>query len=158
MMMTPHYATSPDEFIATVSRAKEEAEQEQYQQEQKRKISGCLDPLTVDIISFEDEDDLEVKIHEIYRQLDEDDSGGLNFDEFVNGLRQLKGNIHLTRDDFDIITENGRHLGANNEFNANQFNDMMKKELWRYSRRELENVLKVSGDEQFKSTILMLVI
>ena len=104
MMMTPHYATSPDEFIATVSRAKEEAEQEQHQQEQKRKISGCLDPLTVDIISFEDEDDLEVEIHEIYRQL----TRMIVVDSIstvVNRLRQLKGNIHLTRD--DIITENG---------------------------------------------------
>jgi len=33
---------------------------------------------------------------------------------------------------------------------------MMKGELWRYSRRELANVLSVSGDEQFNSTILML--
>jgi hypothetical protein len=27
--------------------------------------------------------------------------------------------------------------------------------LWRYSRRELNNVLSVSGDEQFRSIILM---
>ena len=32
---------------------------------------------------------------------------------------------------------------------------MMKGELWRYSRRELNNVLSVSGDEQFRATILM---
>ena len=33
----------------------------------------------------------------------------------------------------------------------------MKGELWRYSRRELNNVLSVSGDEQFRATILMYV-
>ena len=33
---------------------------------------------------------------------------------------------------------------------------MMRGELWRYSRRELNNVLSVSGDEQFRSIILML--
>ena len=27
----------------------------------------------------------------------------------------------LTRDDFDIVTENGRHLGPKNEFNREQF-------------------------------------
>ena len=36
-----------------------------------------------------------------------------------------------------------------------QFQEMMKRELWRYSRRELNNVLSVSGDEQFRSIILM---
>ena len=33
---------------------------------------------------------------------------------------------------------------------------MMKDELWRYSRRQLANVLSISGDEQFRSTLLML--
>ena len=56
----------------------------------------------------------------------------------------------------DIITENGKHLGPTAEFNSAQFQDMMKGELWRYSRRELANVLEVSGDEKFRSTILML--
>ena len=34
--------------------------------------------------------------------------------------------IHLTRDDFDIVTENGKHLGPTAEFNAHQFQEMMK--------------------------------
>jgi len=68
----------------------------------------------------------------------------------------LRSHIHMTREDFDIVTENGKHLGATNEFNRQQFQTMMKGELWRYSRRELANVLSVSGDEQFNSTILML--
>ena len=58
--------------------------------------------------------------------------------------------------DFELITENGKHLGPTGEFSPGQFQDMMNAELWRYSRRQLDNVLSVSGDEQFRSTILML--
>ncbi len=39
-------------------------------------------------------------------------------------------NIHLTRDDFDIITESGKHLNRNAEFNREQFQEMMRGELW----------------------------
>jgi len=41
------------------------------------------------------------------------------------------------------------------EFNREQFKDMMKRELWRYSRRELSNVIDITGDDQFRSTIVM---
>ena len=43
----------------------------------------------------------------------------------------------------DIITEGGKHLGPEAEFNAQQFQEMMKGELWRFSRRELSNVLSI---------------
>ena len=56
----------------------------------------------------------------------------------------------------DIITENGKHLGPSAEFNSAQFQEMMKGELWRFSRRELNNVISVSGDEQSRSMLLML--
>ncbi len=45
----------------------------------KRKVKGCLDPLTKELITFEDNDDLELKINAIYNKLDEDGSGGLDF-------------------------------------------------------------------------------
>ena len=60
-------------------------------------------------------------MHSIYQQLDCDDSGGLNFEEFRDGVKSLSSNVHMTRDDFDIVTENGRHLGPKNEFNREQF-------------------------------------
>jgi len=46
------------------------------------------------------------KIDIMYSQLDEDSSGGLNFTEFQSGVKDLSKQIHVTRDDFDIITEN----------------------------------------------------
>ena len=125
-------------------------------EEKLRKVKGCLDPLTKGLLTFEDEADLTSRIDEIYSKLDEDESEGLAFEEFRDGVKWLSENIHLTRDDFDVVTENGKHLGPTAEFNRQQFQTMMKGELWRYSRRELANVLSVSGDEQFNSTILML--
>ena len=53
-------------------------------------------------------------------------------------------------------SEHGKHLGPDREFNSKQFMEMMKGELWRVSRRELNNVLCVSGDDNFRSIILML--
>jgi len=120
-----------DEFIATVTREKEEAEQLLAIEMEKRKISGCLDPLTKGLSTFDDQTDLERKIQDMYNKLDEDGSGGLNFDEFKAGVKKLAESIHLTRDDFDIVTENGRHLGPSMEFGAAQFQEMMKGELWR---------------------------
>ena len=49
-------------------------------------------------------------------------------------------------DDFDLLTDNGRLLTADGEFGQLQFRDMMRGELWRYSRRELVNVLAFSGE------------
>ena len=122
----------------------------------KRKVKGCLDPLTKELITFEDDDDLELKINAIYNKLDEDGSGGLDFTEFQHGIKDLAMNIHLTRDDFDIITESGKHLNRNAEFNREQFQEMMRGELWRFSRRELTNVLSLSESRDFAGTILML--
>ena len=50
-------------------------------------------------MTFEDEEDLTSMIDDIYMRLDEDESGGLNFEEFRQGVKQLSSNIHLTRDD-----------------------------------------------------------
>ena len=74
----------------------------------KRKVNGCLDSLTKELITFEDNDDLELKINAIYNKLDEDGSGGLDFTELQRGIKDLAMHIHVTRDDFDIITENGK--------------------------------------------------
>jgi len=71
-------------------------------------------------------------------------------------INELHKAIHVTRDDFDIITDYGKHLGPTAEFDKEQFREMMNGELWRYSRRQLDNVLALTGDDQFLSTLLML--
>lgn len=109
-----------DEFIATVTRAKEAKERSEELALEKRKVKGCLDQLTRSLITFEDQHDLQNKIGELYEHLDEDGSGGLNFEEFQLGLMEMISTISITRDDFDAITENGKHLGPMAEFNSEQ--------------------------------------
>jgi hypothetical protein len=70
-------------------------------------------------------------LHTLHPKLDVDYSGGLNFDEFRSGVRDLSDKIHLTQDDFDIVTEQGKHLNQHEEFNSENFLDMMRGELWR---------------------------
>jgi len=43
----------------------------------------------------------------------------------------------MTADDFDIITEKGRHLTDEGEFGKEEFREMMQGELWRFSRRQV---------------------
>jgi hypothetical protein len=54
---------------------------------------------------------------------------GLNFEEFVAGMKRILKNVHISRDDFDIVSENGKHLGSSGEFDSEQFRDMMKGEV-----------------------------
>ena len=78
--------------------------------------------------------------------------------EFKEGLKLLPGTakIHMTVDDFEIITENGKHLSADGTFGPQQFHGMMNTELSRYIFRGLCNALKESDSESFKQLTLML--
>ncbi|MGB1600812.1 MAG: ion transporter, partial [Promethearchaeia archaeon] len=104
MLLNVVIAVLLDEFISSVTREREEEQRLAEIEINKRKVVGPLDPLTKDLITFEDEGDLSKKVAYLYHKLDEDASGGLNFDEFQHGLKLLKANIHLTREDFDIVT------------------------------------------------------
>ena len=156
MMMNVVVAVLCDGFVQQVAKTQEEEERIEIAEQERRKVKGCLDAMTQVLTTFEDMSDLESKIHTLYEDLDEDNSGGLSYSEFRHMAMQLISTVSLTRDDWNIITENGKHLGPGGEFNKEQFLDMMKGELLRYSRRQLHNVLTVTGDEQFRSVILML--
>ena len=91
----------------------------------------------------------------------------LNFEEFRQGLKHMtikdrysEGyqtlDIHLTRDDFDVVTENGALLGNKGEFNRKQFQSMMRGELVRYTRRQIANGLFLSESEEFRSTVMLM--
>ena len=62
-----------------------------------------------------------MKNKQIFLNLDVDGSGGLDFEELTLGLKECFRNVHFTRDDFDILSENGKHLGPTGEFTAEQF-------------------------------------
>lgn len=135
------------QFVLSVQQAKEEEEKRVNSEKDRRKLKNTLDPITRSLLTFEDEDDLDHKIDSIFQRLDEDESGGLNFEEFRSNIKQIDKSIHLTRDDYDTLTENGKHLSPDGEFNRMQFKEMMKRELWRYSRRELANVISIRSAE-----------
>ena len=47
-----------------------------------KKVQGTLDPITKELIAFDDDEDLQAKIDIIYNRLDVDHDGGLGFEEF----------------------------------------------------------------------------
>ena len=117
-----------------------------------------LDCITEKLSGFESAQNFTERIDSLYQRLDQDKSGGLNYDEFRRGLRNLDGipAIHLTEFDFARLTNHGQHLSAERELTALKFRDMMKDEFWRYSQRQLANNLNESTSKEFKSTVLML--
>ena len=194
MLLNVVVAVLLDEFISSVEREKQKERRIHDHEISKRKITGCQDPLTSELITFVDDEDLQERIDIIWTRLDFDNDGKLGFeefqvrvmmlvnvstcfsalacdrgrcpgkyihlylktvDEFQENISELHKAIHVTRDDFDIITDYGKHLGPTAEFDKEQFREMMHGELWRYSRRQLDNVLSLTGDDQFRSTILL---
>jgi hypothetical protein len=73
-----------------------------------------LDPITLSLTGFQDVVDLKDKWDVIFDQLDTDQVNSLSFLEFRNDIKNLPDteNIHLTLDDFEVITEYGTHLNA----------------------------------------------
>ena len=71
MMLNVVVAVLLDEFISTVTREKEAEERLRQHEVQKRKVTGCLDPLTRTLVTFQDEEDLASKIDLLYDKLDE---------------------------------------------------------------------------------------
>jgi hypothetical protein len=149
-----------DEFLKYIQIEKEAELKDREEALSKSQISGCLDELTKTLALFRDEEDLQYKINELYSSLDTDDSGGLNFEEFCRGLRYLSlenkcRGIHLTRDDFDNLTEHGALLGARGEFNRSQFIKMMKRELRQYAQRCVQKSLMLSDNKEFHSATVI---
>jgi hypothetical protein len=69
-----------------------------------------LDPETQSLTSFQNVPDLSAKVYKIFEKLDGDCGGSLTLIEFKQRLQLLPGTaqIHMTADDFEIITEEGR--------------------------------------------------
>ena len=117
-----------DEFITNVVREKEAVEVVSEEMRSKRRIMGVLDPITLSLTGFQDVVDLKDKCDVILDQLDTDQGNSLSFSEFRNGIKNLTDteNIHLTLDDFELITDYGSHLNTESgNFNKDQFHVMM---------------------------------
>ena len=137
-------------------------EEEQRAAEERRlrdlgRYRGVLDPVTASLTDFEDKSHLCTKIDQLYERLDVDNSGGLDFDEMQQGIRRLPGGaeVHITRDDFDVISQHGELLGPGGDFGKSQFQDMMLGELLRYSHRKVMNMLQDTEQEEFRALVLL---
>ena len=146
-----------DEFVSATIRDKEAAERALEKENQKRRITGVLDPITTELQYFDSRENLVDRIDNMYTTLDEDGSGGLSFAEFKHGLLNLDdmSKIHMTMEDFDQITDNGRYL-TDGEFNQSQFQDIMQQEFTRFCNRSVANSVKESKSTEFKTLVLMM--
>ena len=76
----------------------------------------------------QDDDDLNARIDAVYMRLNKNDQDGLTFHEFRNGLKKM--DIHLTQDDWEILTDHGKLTDESDMFDMLQFRIIMKGELW----------------------------
>ena len=75
-----------------VGREKESAKIAAEKEMAKKRITGVLDAITSPLAdTFEDADNLIERIDAIYKLLDSDGSGGLDFGEFKHGIKSLPG-------------------------------------------------------------------
>jgi voltage-gated sodium channel len=82
MLLNVVVAVLLDKFMQTVEEAKEEAQKMHDLEIKKRKVSGVLDPLTSELITFVDYEDLQERIDIMWTRLDFDNDGKLGFEEF----------------------------------------------------------------------------
>ncbi|EKX49682.1 hypothetical protein GUITHDRAFT_104646 [Guillardia theta CCMP2712] len=77
-----------DEFISTVrlEENRKRIQEEQERQAKAARINGVLDPLLSSMASFNDMNDFNAKVSDVYSRLDADKGGGLDFSELKNGL------------------------------------------------------------------------
>ncbi|EKX48820.1 hypothetical protein GUITHDRAFT_105446 [Guillardia theta CCMP2712] len=151
-----------DEFIAYVSREKEQIESQKEQEREaewmEKKVTGVLDPLTHSLAHFNDNEDLTTKIRTTFDRLDVDKSGGLTFEEFKTRVRELPtaSPVHLNKDDFDIITEQGALCNEDGEFSAQQFQHMMRGEMKNFAQRQMASSMEWTQSRELRSIMLML--
>eukprot|EP00960_Hanusia_phi_P024373 717993-Hanusia_phi.AAC.5 len=151
-----------DEFISSIQAEKLQTESANREKEERekdlRRAKSVLDPLSAHLSLFVNQRDLMQRISETYERLDKDGSGGLNFEEFQRGLKQLPTSspIHILQDDFEFLTEGGRYCNSIGEFSREQFQEIMKEELRRYAQRKLSNAMAETSSKEFAALFLIM--
>ena len=144
-----------DEFVQAVSQEKEHKEERRRQARAQELHTGVIDPVTRSLVEYEDDDDLNARIDAVYMRLDtdgDDDAGGLTFTKFQRGLKKM--DIHMTQDEWEILTDHGKLTDANDMFDMLRFRSIMKGELWRFMRRELLNAINLGCTDEFRVNMM----
>ena len=76
--------------------------------------------------------------------------------ELRSGIKQLPGanGLHLTRDEFDQMTEHGKYVDERGAMSRHMFRIVIMKELGKLAGRGIQNMLAISDNEEFRSTVL----
>ena len=136
-----------DEFISAMISWKSDAAERQRIEREKKNLSGVVDPLTRTLMSYSDEEDLNARIDHMYDRLDADGGGSLSYQELCMGFKRM--GIHLSYDDWEVLTGQGRLTDESDCFDRVGFREIMRGELWRFMRREVTNMGQ-SGSAEFK--------
>ncbi|EKX36484.1 hypothetical protein GUITHDRAFT_145749 [Guillardia theta CCMP2712] len=144
-----------DEFLSSVTREKQEEQMRKEMEAEACRISGVLDPLTVSMTMFNDSLDLNSSSSSSSRT-GSVEKGAAAWEGKDSRLLPTDHPIYLIKDDFDLMTMGGQLLNEQGEFDDKQFEEMMIKELLRYSQRQLTFCMTETGDADNKAIILML--
>ncbi|EKX41331.1 hypothetical protein GUITHDRAFT_112542 [Guillardia theta CCMP2712] len=122
-----------DEFISTVEREKnkkrEEEERKNLGMITMAQSEGPLDPLVRSLMDFSTIEELSVNIFHLYQKL------------------KLSPPVALTEDEFDYLTDSRRLLNADGELGADEFEEMIIREMSNYAHRKISTSIRCERDE-----------
>ena len=139
-----------DEFLGTVTREKAEARKRQLKKQLHGEVTTLsaravshlhfpLDPFLATLMTCSTDEDLSAKIASVYECMDVDQSGAMSREELNAGLKlfSLEDSVHLSPEDWEIISEHGRFLNADGEMGPAGFEAMVIGQLRSYVNRKL---------------------
>jgi len=123
---------------------REQLNLKEAERQQRNAASSSIDPLLGKLAAFRTEEELESKIQILYRILDVDESQGLSYTELSEGLKKLNFSpgIHLSREDFDVITLKGALCDENDELDVERFGQVIKYQLRLFVERNLSSAMQ----------------
>ena len=138
-----------NDFISMVEHEKAEARHQELERKEKERLlnssgEGPLDKLITGLLNFTTQDDLRRRIFNLYQRLDLDDSGAIDLNELNAGLRKLDPNgsaMHLSQDDFNVLTNGRALLNEDGEVTPSNFETMMLTQIKGYSHRKIQAAL-----------------
>ncbi len=108
--------------------------------DQSKGMAMVLEPLLSPLSAFRTPYDLERSINAVFDVLDEEDKGVLSFDEIKTGLANLATDppIEISKDDWDLMTEEGAFCGADGTLDLQLFHHLMRRQLSIFILRKSE--------------------
>mmetsp|Transcript_80351 Transcript_80351/g.215415 ORF Transcript_80351/g.215415 Transcript_80351/m.215415 type:complete len:131 (-) Transcript_80351:150-542(-) len=90
-------------------------------------------------VAYMDNDDLSVRLQELFEVFDESGSKVINCEEFCSAVRKLSFSppIYFNSDDFDELTRNGTLCDRSGLLSSHDFEVVMRDRLFRYTLNRL---------------------